>query len=122
MRHWIAGVFLALVAGCGSDSLLGPVTTCDGQWNGNQNGYALGLNMVQTDSTVTGAAQVTGIFGSLGGTVTGTCSFPTVNLRITVVGYEPLTYIGTMSQTAAKIFARLDGSGFANLEIDISKR
>ncbi|MEO7085557.1 MAG: hypothetical protein ABI085_14725 [Gemmatimonadaceae bacterium] len=60
--------------------------------------------------------------GSPDGTLTGTCAFPNVILAFDMPGYESLTYIGTLSQTAAKIEGMLNGSGFTNLELDIAKK
>lgn len=60
--------------------------------------------------------------GLADGTLTGTCAFPNVILAFDMPGYESLTYIGTLSQTAAKIEGMLNGSGFTNLELDIAKK
>ena len=107
--------------GGGSDTL-GPVTTCDGNWLGTQNGYNMGLTLTQTDTAVSGVVQLTGNFGFAQGTVSGTCSYPAVNLLISVTNFDVISYTGTMSQTAAVIQAKLNGSGFVNLELDVDKK
>jgi hypothetical protein len=113
---------VALTLGCGSDAL-GPVTTVDGQWYGNENGYALSVTLAQTATgDVTGSALLAGNSGSTEATVSGTFVFPTLTLTISPQGFVPLTYTGTMSQTAARIDGRLNGSGFTDLVISISKR
>jgi hypothetical protein len=114
---------IASAAGCGSDTLLGPVTSCNGQWSGVQNGYNLNLNLTQTDSTVSGAVRMAGSAGFVDGTAAGKCSAAgVVALAFDIPGYQSLTYIGTLSQTVAKINGQLDGSGFSHLELDVEKK
>jgi len=123
MRRRIAIALIALsVLGCGSDSLA-PVTTVDGEWYGVQNGYSLSLSLTQTPAgAVTGTALVAGTSGVADATVSGTFNFPSLFLTITPPNFEPFIYTGTMSQTSAKIDGKLNGSGFSNLVINISKR
>ncbi len=121
MRRWIAAALLAVCASCGSD-LLGPTMSCAGNWIGTENGYNLGLQMVQTDTTVTGIVRITGNFGFAEGTIAGVCPYPAVNLTINVQGFDPITYVGTLSPTSATIAGKLNGSGFQNLEIDVQKQ
>lgn len=123
MRRRLLAVALAVFSlGCGSD-LLGPVMTVDGEWFGVQNGYSLSLNLTQTSAgEVTGSALVAGNSGITDATVSGTFAYPNLTLTITTLSFEPVTYSGTMSQEAAKITGKLNGSGFTNLQIDITKR
>ncbi|HEX3867927.1 MAG TPA: hypothetical protein VHV78_14290 [Gemmatimonadaceae bacterium] len=121
MRRLIVLAALLVCAGCGGD-LLGPVMTCDGNWSGTQNGYNLSLNMTQTDSSVSGTSQLTGNFGYVQGSVSGSCVYPNVNLIIVVPSFDEVLYSGTLSQTSATITGRLNGSGFTNLEVDIHKQ
>jgi hypothetical protein len=126
MRRLLAIAFVAMsaisVLGCGADSL-GPVTTVDGEWFGVQNGYSLSLTLTQTPAgEVTGSALVAGVSGVTEASVSGTFAFPTLVLTITPPSFEPVIYTGTMSQASAKIDGKLNGSGFSNLVINISKR
>lgn len=121
MRRFPAVLAIAAVLGCGSD-ILGPVQTVDGQWLGVQNGYSVSLSLAQNDTIVTGVAEIVGIGGSGSGTVSGTFVYPTLNVTITVPGTVDVNYKGAMSQTQAKIFGKLNGSGFDNLEVDIKKK
>ncbi|MEP6494117.1 MAG: hypothetical protein ABJF01_15645 [bacterium] len=121
MRRLLAAAAVILSLGCGSD-LLAPVMTVDGQWNGIQNGYSIALNMSQTGTDVTGAASIAGVAGILDGTVTGTFVFPDFKVKISIEGLDAVDYTGTMSQAAAKISGKLNGSGFNNLQIDLSKK
>lgn len=115
----IAAALAAL--GCGSDSIIGPVQTVDGEWHGTQSGYNMSLNMTQTDTLVSGSAAIVGVAGAIQGTVSGTFKYPNLQVTILVDTFEPVTYTGTMSQVQAKIAGHLDGSGFNNVEIDIAR-
>ena len=123
MRRLFAIALVALgVLGCGSDSLA-PVMTVDGQWNGLQNGYSLSLNLTQTASgDVSGTALIAGVSGFTDATTTGTFNYPTLFLTITATNFDPVIYTGTMSQTSAKIEGKLNGSGFTNLVLNVSKQ
>ncbi|MFI5229059.1 MAG: hypothetical protein ACHQWU_08320 [Gemmatimonadales bacterium] len=122
MRRLLVLALASTLLACGGDSLLGPVTTADGEWTGTQSGYALSLNLTQVDTSVAGSTELTGVGGSTAGTASGTFIYPTLHLEIIVPGFETFVYDGTMSTTQAKIFGKLNGSGFTNVEIDVHKR
>src|SRR4051812_39246080 len=122
MRRLFAVALLALSLGCGSDSLA-PVMTVDGNWFGVQNGYSLSLTITQTGTgDVTGNAIIAGNSGVAEGTVVGTFAYPTLQLSITISGFDEVSYTGTMSQSSAKIDGKLNGSGFSNVVVNIAKR
>jgi hypothetical protein len=122
MRRLLAAAAVVMCLGCGSD-LLSPVMTVDGQWTGIQNGYSMSLNMVQSGTDVTGIADIGGVAGSAEGSLVGTFTYPDLKVTITFPGVtDAAVYTGTMSQAAAKINGKLNGSGFTNLELDIQKR
>jgi hypothetical protein len=122
MRRLFAIALALCVVGCGSDSLA-PVMTVDGQWYGLQNGYSLSLNLTQTAAgDVGGTALIAGISGYTDATVTGTFNYPTLFLTITATNFDPVVYTGTMSESSAKIEGKLNGSGFTNLVLNVSKQ
>ena len=121
MRRLLAVVAIAAALGCGSD-ILGPVQTVDGQWLGVQNGYSVSFNLAQNDTIVTGVAEIVGIGGSGSGTASGTFVYPTLTITITIPGALDVNYKGAMSTTQAKIFGKLNGSGFNNLEVYVKKK
>ena len=122
MRRLFAIACLIAAAGCG-DSTLAPVQTVDGSWTGVQNGYSISFSLTQSGSTVTGTTLIAGISGAADGTVSGTFEYPTLHLDLTLTGIVGnVTYDGTMSQTEAKIFGKLNGSGVTNVEIDVRKK
>jgi hypothetical protein len=121
MRRLLALIAIATSLSCGSDTL-GPVQTVDGQWNGIQNGYSLSLSLGQNGDVVTGFAEIVGIGGGGSGTAAGTFAYPTLDITISVPGALDVHYKGTMSNSEAKIFGHLDGSGFNNLEVDVKKK
>src|SRR5262245_61794998 len=121
MRRQLAFALLALSLGCFGDTLA-PVQTIDGQWNGIQNGFSMSLIVQQKGVDVTGYADIGGIGGFAEGDVTGTFTYPTVDLTIQIPNAAPISYKGTMSSTEAVINAHLNGSGFTNLELNVKKR
>ncbi|HTE43679.1 MAG TPA: hypothetical protein VK636_00435 [Gemmatimonadaceae bacterium] len=121
MRRLLAAAVVVLSLGCGRD-LLDPVMTVDGQWNGLQNGYSVALNMVQTGTDVAGSATIAGVAGIGDGILVGTFVYPDLKVKITIEGLDPVEYTGTMSTSVAKISGKLNGSGFNNLQMDVSKR
>jgi hypothetical protein len=125
MRRLIAIALLAAASACGSDSVLAPVQTVDGEWKGTQNGYALSLSMVQTGTTIA-QASCSAVIGSNGGFITGTCEgtfvYPNLAVKITVPGFFPIDYTATMSQAEAKMFGHMNGSGLNNIEMDLRKQ
>lgn len=118
MRRLFAALAILVSFGCGSD-ILGPVQTVDGRWSGIQNGYSMGLSLTQSGNSVSGEADLLGVGGGASGTVSGTFVYPTVDFIISIPGFPDVTYKGTMSTSQAKIFAKLDGSGFNQVELDI---
>lgn len=121
MRRFLLIAFV-LAAGC-HDSTLGPVQTVDGQWSGLQSGYSISFNLTQSGTAVTGTTLIAGVSGATEGTVAGSFVYPTLHLELTYAGITgDVTYDGTMSQTEAKIFGKLNGSGLTNVEIDVRKK
>lgn len=122
MRRFLALATVVFALGCGDDTL-GPVMTADGNWAGVQNGYSLSLSLTQaTTGEVTGTAFIASVATATDATVAGTFVYPTLNITISATDFQPVTYTGTMSATEAKIFGKLNGSGFTNLELDVKKK
>ena len=122
MRRLLALSTLLFALGCGDDTL-GPVQTIDGNWSGVQNGYSLSLALTQTTTgEVTGTAFLASTAVAANATVAGTFVYPTLHVIITATGFTPVEYSGEMSQTEAKIFGHLNGSGFSNVQMDVKKK
>lgn len=122
MRRFFALAVLALALGCG-DKTLEPVMTVDGSWSGVQNGYSLSFSLTQSATgDVTGSAFIASTAIATNATVTGTFAYPNLHLIITAETFVPFDYTGTMSETEAKIFGKLNGSGFSNVELDVKKK
>jgi hypothetical protein len=121
MRRLLVGVLAVICLGCQGD--LGPVMTVDGRWAGEQNGFSFSMNLTQDASgNVSGSALIADVGGLTNATVTGTLAFPALSLTLTAPDLPPVSYIGTMSQTSAKIFGKLNGAGANNVEVDVTKQ
>lgn len=115
-------IALVVAAGC-HDSTLAPVQTVDGQWTALQSGYSVSFTLTQSGTDVTGTTLIAGVAGATDGTVSGTFVYPTLHLDLVLNGIiGDVTYDGTMSQTEAKVFGKLNGSGLSNVEIDVRKK
>src|SRR5689334_7708922 len=117
MRRFLALAAVTFALGCGENTL-GPVMTVDGSWSGVQNGYSLSLSLTQSATgDVTGTAFIASTAIATSATVTGTFAYPNLHVIISADTFAPADYVGTMSQTEAKIFGKLNGSGFSNVEV-----
>ena len=122
MRRFLTLTMVLFALGCG-DNTLGPVMVVDGSWAGVQNGYSLSLALTQsTTGDVTGTAFIASTAIATNATVTGTFVYPTLHVVISADNFIPVDYVGTMSATEAKIFGKLNGSGFSNVEVDVKKK
>ena len=122
MRRFLTLATVVFALGCGENTL-GPVMTVDGSWTGVQNGYSLSLSLTQSmTGDVTGTAFVASTAISTNATVVGTFVYPTLHVTINAPNFVPVDYVGTMSATEAKIFGKLNGSGFSNVEVDVKKK
>jgi hypothetical protein len=122
MRRLLAVLALIAAASC-SDSTVGPVQTVDGVWSGVDNGYSISLNLQQDASgAVTGEVSLANLTGFFEGAVTGTFVRPDLHLKFNFPGIQEISYDGTMSTTEAKIFAKLNGAGINNVDLDVRKR
>lgn len=121
MRRLLTFAAFVALAACG-DSPLAPVQTVDGSWSGLQNGYSLSLSMTQSDTLVSGSVLIASVVGTTQGTISGTFVYPAIHLTLSFPGFDAVKYDGTMSQSEAKIFGRLNGSGINNTEVDVLKK
>jgi hypothetical protein len=121
MRRFLLLALITLVA-CGGDNLLDPVQTVDGTWSATENGYSLSLGMIQADTLVGGSVALASLSGTFTGTVSGTFKYPDLNVTLAFNGFESVVYTATMSQTEAKLFGHLNGSGINNIEVDLVKK
>jgi len=73
------------------------------------------VTLAQSGSTVTGSGQASGPGGAVALTVSnGTFAPPAVSLTLNAQGYQPMNFSGTQSQAQNQIIGSLNGSGFQN--------
>jgi hypothetical protein len=125
MRTILLLALTAFTVACGGDGGNEPtVPEIEGQWNGPINtssgsgSLALTLNAAGGNVTGTGTLTVPGDALSL--TVTGNYAPPDVSLQMSSPGFEPLNLSGTVSDQT--IVGTLNGSGFVNIAITLSRQ
>ena len=93
---------LALVA-CGPDNAFGPNDkSVAGTWNGtwgdaDGNSALIQLTLQQNGSSVTGSGTIVGGDLSESVSVTGSYKRPTFSLTLSISGYEPILFDGTLT-------------------------
>jgi hypothetical protein len=123
--HFRCLVFLplfAVLAACGSDATAPePDPTVTGSWSGAGNGFSLQLTLnQQPDGSVAGSGSITSPTGSIALTVSsGTHAFPNLSLTLGATGLLDTNLTGTV--TATMITATLNGSGFTDESITLTK-
>jgi len=114
---------LAFVAACGGGSPAAPVTTLDGTWNGKVGSDQVSLGLTQTDTLVTGTGVLAGNTGLVQVDVTGGFQAPNFNLTLTAQGFsEVIVFTGQLSTTAPQMVGQLNGSGFTQANLTLTKK
>lgn len=109
-------LLLLLVTGC----IFGGDPDIDGTWGGSTPDFSYSMTVTEKDKTVTGSATLTGGGTSVALTVTGTHAHPAVSLTISATGYESVNFSGNF-ETDDLIRGRLNGSGFSNEQISLTR-
>ena len=121
---WLVALLPLLLAACGSDAVApDPDPTVSGSWSGTTGTTTLSLTMNEADSTgvVTGSGNITdtGVAFALS-ISSGTHVFPNLSLILSATGFQDINLTGTVSETA--IAATINGSGFMNVNINMTKQ
>ena len=125
--HFRRLVFLplfAMLAACGSDATAPePDPTVTGSWSGTGNQFSLQLTLnQQPDGTVSGSGSISSAVGTLALTVlNGTHAFPNLSLTLGATGLLDTNLTGTVTSPTT-IAATLNGSGFSNESINLTKQ
>ena len=124
--HFRCLVFLplfAILAACGSDATAPePDPAVTGSWSGTGSGFTLQLTLnEQPDGSVAGSGSITLATGPIALTVlSGTHAFPNLSLTLGATGLLDINLTGTVT-SATMITATLNGSGFSDESIDLTK-
>ena len=114
----------AMLAACGSDAAAPePDPTVTGSWSGTANQFTIQLTLnQQPDGTVVGGGTFVSEVGSLALTVlSGTHVFPSLSLTLGATGLLDTNLTGTVTSSTT-IAATLNGSGFINESINLTKQ
>jgi hypothetical protein len=96
--------------------------TLSGTWAGSASGSNFSLTMTHNtqSGTITGTGTVIDANKSLEVTVSGSYTKPNVSLAISTAGFETANFTGTHATNS--ITGTINGSGFSNAPITLSKR
>ena len=128
MRHTrllIAAVLVGVLAlGCKDSG--GPAAhNVIGRWSGTfvDDGATLTLSLVlaENGSTLSGSGTLSVLGESLAVSASGTHSHPDVSITISTPGYQPSNITLTCTDTD-HLTGRVNGSGFVNLAITLTRR
>ncbi|HEX7019106.1 MAG TPA: hypothetical protein VF159_03795 [Gemmatimonadaceae bacterium] len=127
MRRFLSVMVLAGTLGsafaCGGGGPAAPVTTLDGTWNGKVGSDQVSLGLTQADTVVTGTGVLAGNTGLVQVDVTGSFHAPNFNLTFTAQGFnEVIAYTGQLSTTAPQMVGQLNGSGFTQASLTLTKK
>ena len=113
----------AMLAACGDDSVApDPDPTVTGSWIGTTGTTTLLLTMnQQPDGSVSGSGSIADVTTIALTISAGTQVFPNLSLTLTATGLQDLNLTGTVTSSTA-IAARLNGSGYSNENINLSKQ
>ena len=126
MQRALGSVLLTLaLGGCGGDDANEPVPVeVAGTWSGSSGSGAEEATIAFTLSEAAGVVQGSGLLSSgenfVNIDVEGTYEEPEVALTMTADGFEPIGFVGTVTETLME--GHLNGSGFFNEEITFTRR
>jgi len=115
---------LSLLVGCGDDAVTPePDPTVTGSWSGTTGDTTLQLTLNESATgTVTGSGNLSAPGVSLALTVSnGTHVFPNLSLILSASGFQDINLAGTVT-SATSIAATMNGSGYANDAINLTKQ
>jgi hypothetical protein len=108
-----------MLAACG-DGGTEPNPNVTGTWGGQSGATTLTLTLIEaSDGTVTGSGNVANPQNAALALRAGTHVFPNLSLTLAPFGFTDVDLIGTV--TATTIAATLNGSGFNNLAIELTR-
>lgn len=119
--------FLAFVACGGSEPVAPPPPpTASGNWIATitASGLTIAVNLSlsqDANMAVTGGGTFAAATSSAV-SVSGFHNFPTVSLTVTSSGFQDMNYSGTMSADGTRITGTLNGSGFQNAQMNLTKQ
>ncbi len=121
-RHaFLSLLLLAVLAGCGSDGPTGPESvSIQGTWTGITSGVNIRMTFAAGSEAVVGNGSFTGPGLVLPLTINGTRLGVDLNLTLSSPGFEPTIFTGTII-SATSISGQLNGSGFVNTPVSMTK-
>lgn len=125
-RRLLAVLVIGLTfAACGDDPTEPEIPSISGSWAGETSGGGYSVIMTLSGDangqvSGTGSDEFTG--GTSEITVTGLYSYPIVSLVIASEGYNDINFSGEISADGTRIIGQLNGSGFNNAAITLTRQ
>jgi len=128
LRVLVVACVLATLAACGdSGTTPPPPPTVTGTWTGfftTAGGAPVDVSLLLTESSgqITGSGTfAVGSAGALAFNITGVHSFPSMSITMTSSGLNDANYAGTVDPAGTTINGTLNGSGFVNQSLTLTK-
>lgn len=122
MRRLLALMLVSGALACGGSSPAAPVTSLDGTWNGSTGAYQVSLGLTQSDTVVTGTGLMAGNTGIVQLDVTGSFHAPNFTLTLSAPQFPDVVYTGQLSSTTPQMIGQLNGSGFTQTALTVTRK
>ncbi len=120
-RAFLSLLLVAAMIGCGSDGPAGPDTvSIQGTWTGVTSGVNIRMTFAAGSEAVVGNGSFNGPGLVLPLTINGTRLGVDLNLTLSSPGFEATVFTGTI-HSATSITGQLNGSGFVNAPVSLTK-
>ena len=127
LRAFVIGSIL-LVSGCAKDDPVSvpPIPlppSIEGYWSGGSGTYlGLSFSLNQDRSQVLGSSSIRHLPNGTptAGSISGTCTYPNIQLKMSMAGYFPIAITGTFTSPTT-IVGELNDSGLSHVPFTIVK-
>lgn len=122
LKHRLVFVLLlAAFLGCGDSPVEPSSVSIDGTWSGSSSTVSVSFVINEAGGTLTGTGNFEGPAGTLATQASGMRTGAHVTMTFTPQGFAPIYYNGTIASATA-ITGRLNGSGFMNMAVNLTKQ
>jgi hypothetical protein len=99
-----------------------PLPTLTGNWFGSGGGYVMDLSLTHSGQNVSGDGTLAGVTRTLSVNASGTFSHPTFALTMSGTTFTDFTFEGTLDSKGTTMTGAMNGSGFNDVEMILTRR